>query len=120
VETDIFNRPTNWRRLSRAYREEQNFTCEECGFGGDDLESNYDKRFIHTHHINSNELLNTHRDNLKAVCVLCHYTQDEHHQSNFEKRRMKRELISYVSKYRNKLIEIGNEYVEDFIVENEI
>ena len=120
TDTDIFNRPINWRRISRAYREEQNYTCEECGFGGDDLDSNYDKRFIHTHHINSNELLNTHRDNLKAVCVLCHYKQDEHHQSNFEKRRMKRELINFVRKYRNRLIEIENLYVEEFIRENEI
>jgi 5-methylcytosine-specific restriction endonuclease McrA len=120
VETDIFKRPINWRRISRAYREEQNYTCEECGFGGEDLENNYDKRYIHTHHINSNELLNTHRDNLKAVCILCHYKQDEHHQSNFEKRRMKRELISFVTKYRNRLIEIGNLYVEEYIRENEI
>ena len=120
TDTDIFNRPINWRRISRAYREEQNYTCEECGFGGEDLENNYDKRYIHTHHINSNELLNTHRDNLKAVCVLCHYKQDEHHQSNFEKRRMKRELISFVTKYKIRLIEIGNLYVEEFIRENEI
>ena len=120
VETDIFNRPTNWRKLSRAYREEQNFTCEECGFGGDDLESNYDKRYIHTHHINSNELLNTHRDNLKAVCVLCHYKQDDHHQLNFEKRRMKRELMNFVKKYNSRLIEIKNLYIENFIIENKI
>jgi len=119
-EIDIFNRPINWRRISRAYREEQKYTCEECGFGGDDLESNYDRRFIHVHHINSNELLNTHRNNLKAVCVLCHYKQDEHHQSKFEKRRMKRELMNFVRKYRNRLIEIGNLYIEEFIIENEI
>lgn len=120
AETDIFNRPINWRRISRAYREEQNYICEECGFGGEDLENNFDKRYIHTHHINPNELLNTHRENLKAVCVLCHYKQDMHHQSNFEKRRMKRELISFVTKYRTRLIEIGNLYVEEFINENEI
>ena len=120
TDTDIFNRPINWRRISRAYREEQNYTCEECGFGGDDLKNNYDKRYIHTHHINSNELQNTHRDNLKAVCVLCHYMQDEYHQSKFEKHRMKRELISFVRKYRHRLIEIGNLYIEEFIRENEI
>ncbi len=120
IETDIFNRPINWRKISRAYREEQNYTCEECGFGGNDFENNYDKRYIHTHHINSNELLNTHRDNLKAVCVLCHYKQDEYHQSNFEKPRMKRELLNFVSKYRNRLIEIGNLYVDEFIRNNEI
>ena len=68
-ETDIFNRPLNWRSISRAYRLEQNYTCEECSFGVDDLDNNYDKRYIHTHHIDSFDLENTHRDNLKSVCV---------------------------------------------------
>jgi len=121
-ETDIFKRPLNWRTISRAYREEQNFTCEYCGFGGEQLENNYDKRYIHVHHINPYELTNTHRNNLKSVCVLCHYYQDEHHQSNFEKPRMKRELMNFVKKYKEKLIEIGNPYIETFINEygNEI
>lgn len=114
VETDLYKRPLNWRSISKAYREEQNYTCEECGFGGSDLESNYDKRYIHTHHIDSYDLINTHRDNLKSVCVLCHYNQDEHHQSNFEKPRLKRELTSFVNKYKNRLIEIGNEHIENY------
>ena len=121
-ETDIFKRPLNWRAISRAYREEQNFTCEKCGFGGGLLENNYDKRYIHVHHINPHDLTNTHRNNLKSVCILCHYYQDEHHQSNFEKPRMKRELLSFVRKYREKLIDIENPYIERFIREfrNEI
>lgn len=114
VETDLYKRPLNWRSISKAYREEQNYTCEECGFGGSDLESNYDKRYLHTHHIDSYDLINTHRDNLKSVCVLCHYNQDEHHQSNFEKPRLKRELTSFVNKYRNRLIEIGNKHIENY------
>ncbi|MEH6513483.1 MAG: hypothetical protein V7734_10320 [Maribacter arcticus] len=114
TETDIFKRPLNWRNISKAYREEQNYTCEECGFGGNDIENNYDKRYLHTHHIDSYDLLNTHRSNLKSVCVLCHYNQDEHHQSNFEKPRLKRELNSFVNKYREKLIEIGNEYIDNY------
>lgn len=114
TETDIFKRPLNWRSISKAYREEQNYTCEECGFGGNDLENNYDKRYIHTHHIDSYDLTNTHRDNLKSVCVLCHYNQDEHHQSNFQKPRLKIELDSFVNKYRNRLIEIGNEYIDNY------
>ncbi|MDC0342035.1 hypothetical protein OAM90_02865 [Flavobacteriaceae bacterium] len=114
TETDIFKRPLNWRSISKAYREEQNYTCEECGFGGSDLENNYDKRYLHTHHIDSYDLLNTHRNNLKSVCVLCHYNQDEHHQSNFEKPRLKRELKSFVNKYRNRLIEIGNKHIDNY------
>ena len=111
IETDIFNRPLNWRSISRAYRLEQNYTCEECGFGGDDLENNYDKRYIHTHHIDGYALQNTHRSNLKSVCVLCHYNQDEHHKSNFEKPRMKKELDNFINKYKTKLIERNNPYI---------
>ena len=111
IETDIFNRPLNWRSISRAYRLEQNFTCEECGFGGDDLENNYDKRYIHAHHIDGYALQNTHRSNLKSVCVLCHYNQDEHHKSNFEKPRMKKELDNFINKYKTKLIERNNPYI---------
>lgn len=111
IETDIFNRPLNWRSISRAYRLEHNYTCEECGFGGDDLENNYDKRYIHAHHIDGYALLNTHRSNLKSVCVLCHYNQDEHHKSNFEKPRMKKELDNFINKYKTKLIERNNPYI---------
>jgi hypothetical protein len=114
VETDIFNRPLNWRAISRAYRLEQNYTCEECGFGGKDLESTYDKRYIHAHHIDGYALLNTHRSNLKSVCILCHYNEDEHHQSNFEKPRLKKELDKFVSKYKLKLIEKKNPYISEF------
>lgn len=114
TETDIFKRPLNWRSVSKAYREEQNYTCEECGFGGSDLENNYDKRYLHSHHISGFDLQNTHRSNLKCVCVLCHYNQDEYHQSNFSKPRLKTELNSFVGKYRNRLIEIGNEHIGNY------
>lgn len=112
-DVDIFNRPLNWRVISRAYRLEQNYTCEECGFGGGDLESNYDKRYIHTHHIDGYALLNTHRNNLKSLCVLCHYNADEHHQSNFEKPRLKRELNEFIHKYKPRLVAVNNPYVND-------
>lgn len=120
IGTDIFNRPLNWQKISRAYREEQNYTCQECGFGGEDIKNNYDKRYIHTHHINSNELSNTHRDNLKAVCVLCHFNEDEHHKLNFEKRRMKSELQNFIKKYKQRLLEIRNPHIENYILKNEI
>lgn len=117
-ETDIYDRPLNWRPISRAYKLEQNYTCEECNFGGNDFYSNYDKRHIHTHHIKSNELQNTHRNNLKALCILCHYNQDDHHKSNFEKPRIKKELLSFVQKYKERLIEIENKYVKIFLSEH--
>ncbi|MDC9723802.1 MAG: hypothetical protein PSN34_13655 [Urechidicola sp.] len=115
--TDIYDRPLNWRPISRAYKLEQNYTCEECNFGGNDFYSNYDKRHIHTHHIILNELQNTHRNNLKALCILCHYNQDDHHKSNFEKPRIRKELFSFVKKYKNRLIEIDNKYIKQFVSE---
>lgn len=118
LKTDIFNRPLNWRSISRAYRLEQNYTCEECGFGGDDLENNHDKRYIHTHHIDGYTLLNTHRNNLKCVCVLCHYNEDEHHLSKSEKPRMKKELENFIKKYKEKLIERNNTYIYKYLNEN--
>ncbi|WBU87963.1 hypothetical protein [Cellulophaga omnivescoria] len=114
---DIQGRPFNWRAISRAYREQQNYTCECCGFGGDDLLNNYDKRYIHTHHIDGYALLNTHRNNLKSLCVLCHCKEDEHHESNFEKPRLKLELDSFVTKYRDVLIRIKNPYINDYIID---
>lgn len=117
---DIYNRPLNWKSVSKAYRTEQNFTCEECGFGGNDLESNYDKRHIHTHHIDGYDLMNTHRDNLMALCELCHYNQDEHHISNFEKPRLKIPLKSFVKKYKLRLKELNNPYLEDYLRNNQL
>ena len=57
-KVDIYGRPLNWRKISNAYKKEQNYTCEKCGFGENDLLSNYDRRYIHTHHIDSYDLLN--------------------------------------------------------------
>lgn len=119
-ETDIFNRPLNWNEISKAYREEQNYICEECSFGNTDLKNSYDKRYIHTHHINGFELTNTHRDNLKSVCILCHYNQDDHHQSNFKKPRLKIELESFIQKYKERLIEINNPHIEEYLYEESL
>jgi len=113
TETDIFKRPLNWRSVSRAYRLEQNYTCEECGFGGDDLEINYDKRYIEAHHIDGYDLINTHRSNLKSLCTLCHYNADAHHLSIFEKPRIMRKLVNFIKKYKTKLIERNNPYINE-------
>jgi 5-methylcytosine-specific restriction endonuclease McrA len=113
-DTDINGYPLNWRTISRAYREEQNYVCEDCGFGGEQLDNNFDRRYIHVHHINSNQKTNTHRNNLKTVCVLCHYSQDEHHMNNFEKPRLKKQLESFIKKYKTKLIEVKNPYIHKY------
>lgn len=110
-KTDIFNRPFNFRQISRKYREKMNYTCEECGFGGDDLKSNYDKRFLEVHHIKSNQLKNTHTNNLKCLCILCHSKQDQHHIENFNKPAVKRKLKQFISIYYKTLEELRNKYI---------
>ncbi len=119
IKTDINGYHFTWRGSSRKYRLKQNYTCEECNFGGDDLVNNFDKKYIHTHHIDGNKVDDSTK-NLKALCVLCHSKQDEQHKLNFEKRKTKMELRNFIKKYKAKLIEIRNPHIKSFIIENEV
>ncbi|WP_196892195.1 HNH endonuclease signature motif containing protein [Aureivirga marina] len=112
IKTDIKGRPLNWRKISNAYRATRNFTCEECGFGGEQLKNNFDKRYIHVHHINPYELTNTHTNNLKCLCILCHSEQDEHHQNKSEKLQIE----SFISSYSNELEKQNNPYLKKYQV----
>jgi hypothetical protein len=111
VKLGIDRRPLSWKKMSQAYRTEKNYTCENCGFGGEMLLSNSDKEFIHCDHIVSWELANMKRNNLKCLCILCHSQKDELHKKNFSKSGMRKRLNRFLEKYRDKLIEIGNTYV---------
>lgn len=106
-QVDIFGRPFNWQKISTAYKKSVDYTCESCGFGGSDLESNYDKRFIDTDHITGWDLTNTDESNLMCLCKLCHAFKDDIHTENFNKRRMRIELKTFVNKYRH-ILEIKN------------
>lgn len=107
IEVDIFGYPLNWQKISKEYRKERNFTCEKCGIK---IENSYDKRFIHVHHKNGNKL-NNRKDNLECLCVLCHANTDKTHEQNFDKRRMQKEISSFVDKYKQKLKELKNKYI---------
>lgn len=118
-KVDIFGRPFNWQKISTAFKKSVNYTCENCGFGGSDLENNYDKRFIDTDHIIGWDLKNTDKSNLMCLCKLCHAYKDDIHKENFNKRRMKIELQTFINKYRH-ILEIKNmELVKRFDKENE-
>lgn len=118
-QVDIFGRPFNWQKISTAYKKSVDYTCEKCGFGGSDLESNYDKRFIDTDHITGWDLTNTDESNLMCLCKLCHAYKDDIHTENFNKRRMKIELKTFVNKYRH-ILEIKNlQLLNRFDRENE-
>lgn len=65
----------NWNYISRKVREKRKYTCENCGFSP---RNEYEKRFIHTHHINGDKI-NNYEDNLKVLCIKCHSEVDNFH-----------------------------------------
>jgi hypothetical protein len=111
IQLDMFGRPLDWDIISKEYKKEKNYTCEKCAFGGDMLLSRKDREFMHTDHIVAWELANMRRNNLQCLCILCHSQKDELHKANFSKRGMKKRVQRFIDKYREKLIEIGNDYI---------
>lgn len=114
IQLDMFNRPLDWDNISKAYRQEKNYTCEKCGFGGDILENRADREFIHTDHIVAWELANMRRHNLQCLCILCHSEKDDVHRRNFSKPGMQKRIKRFIDKYRNKLDELGNKYLDNY------
>ncbi|MBR6629404.1 MAG: HNH endonuclease [Bacteroidaceae bacterium] len=98
VEVDIFGYTKDWEMISKAYREEHNYTCECCGVHIDDP---YDYYYMHVHHINGDKT-NNRKSNLRCLCIRCHSQVDEIHISNFSK-GAKRILVSqFNEKYPHK------------------
>jgi hypothetical protein len=114
IQLDIFGRPLNWDTISKAYRHENNYTCENCGFGGDMLENLRDREFIHTDHLIAWELANMRRNNLQCLCILCHSEKDNVHRLNFSKPGMQKRIKRFMEKYKSKLEELGNEYINKY------
>ena len=114
IQLDMFGRPLNWDEISKEYKREKNYTCEKCGFGGDMLETILDREFIHTDHIIAWELTNMKRNNLQCLCILCHSQKDDLHQLNFAKIGMKKRLFRFIERYKLKLRQIDNPYIENF------
>lgn len=75
VEKDIFGYTRDWEKVSHNYRENKNYTCEECGLRIDDP---YDRQYMHCHHI-SGEKTDNDTSNLKCLCLYCHAHVNERH-----------------------------------------
>ena len=64
----------NWEFISRTYRAQQRWTCEECRVRLDNRENH---RLLHCHH--KNGVVSDNRpENLQALCVECHARQPGH------------------------------------------
>lgn len=75
IEVDIFGYTRDWEQISKQYREEHQYTCENCGLKIDDV---YERQYIHVHHIDGDKT-NNQEENLKCLCLFCHAHIDEHH-----------------------------------------
>jgi len=74
-----------WNKISTQVKIKRNYTCEECGYKP---KNDFEKKYIHTHHINGDKR-NNGDDNLKVLCIKCHSEVDSFHnrikQSNIYK-----------------------------------
>lgn len=66
---------SNWNEIAKKLKELRNYTCEKCGFRP---RNDYEKKFIHVHHINGDKT-NNNQDNLKVLCIKCHANIDSFH-----------------------------------------
>ena len=73
IRTNIHSRL--WNKISKQAKINRNYTCEKCGYIP---RTDYDKRFIHTHHIKGNKY-NNGEDSLQVLCVECHSNVDSSH-----------------------------------------
>lgn len=113
-ELDMFGYVKEWQQISKKFRIENEFTCDNCTIK---IENKLDQRFIQVHHRSGNKLINN-RENLQCLCTLCHSNIDERHNVNFQKKRSIREIETFVEKYSDELIKIGNPYINKYIDRN--
>lgn len=75
TEVDLFGYVKDWDFISKRFREEKKYTCENCGL---QITDEYDKQYVHVHHINGNKL-NNNNNNLRCLCLYCHAHVDDNH-----------------------------------------
>jgi hypothetical protein len=110
-ELDMFGYVKEWQQISKKFRIENEFTCDNCTIK---IENRIDQRYIQVHHRNGNKL-NNKRENLQCLCTLCHSKIDERHILNFQKNRSIHEINSFIEKYKYDLIAINNPFINNYL-----
>jgi len=95
VELDLFGYTRDWDNISKEYREKHDYTCEVCGLH---IEDEYDKQYMHVHHVNGDKL-NNKESNLKCLCLFCHAHVDNHHLKRLTSGANKYAYYPFVDKY---------------------
>ncbi len=99
----------DWDIISMEFRKARNYRCEnpKCGI---QIDNQLHRQFIEVHHKNRRKEDNR-RQNLIALCVLCHAFQDEVHRGNSQRiGRMNRKLKLFVDNYGESLQ--GNPFLQ--------
>lgn len=117
LETNLFGYTRDWEYISRELREKHNYTCENCGLK---LEDDYDKQFLHVHHI-SGDKTNNDESNLKCLCLYCHAHVDDHHYRRLTRGANKINYYTFVLRYHDegcwdideKTLQKARKYLED-------
>lgn len=98
-ETDIFGYVKDWEKISKAYRELHNYTCEKCGFDGSNA---FERMYIHVHHRDGNKL-NNNQANLQCLCIKCHSEVNDTHRKNFSEGDKKKQLNAFIKRKQQSL-----------------
>lgn len=98
VELDLFGYTKDWDMISKQYRVKHDYTCEKCGLKIDD---EYDRMYMHVHHINGDKL-NNKENNLKCLCLYCHAHVDDNHKQRLTTGANRFIYDDFVGKYGNR------------------
>jgi len=95
IEVDIFGYTRDWNLVSKEYKEQKGYTCEQCGLR---MDNPLDREFIHCHHVNGNKTDNR-QENLRCLCIRCHSKVDEQHRRNLSSGANRVMLEEFNKKY---------------------
>ena len=102
----MYGYPKDQEKISKLYRKEQNYTCEDCGVQCKDRKALH-KKWWHLHHIDGVKT-NNEKSNLACLCICCHSRKDEKHKENFSTPSQKIEIESFVKEYKAELTKLGS------------